>query len=252
MTDGPLACTCIIPCYNERARIAPVLAEVLRVANLAEVIVVDDGSTDGTADLVAQRFPGVTLLRLLRNQGKAAAVQAGVDRVATSHALLLDADLRGLRAAEIEAAVALALARPDVDMVILRRVKAGVHARLCRGDVLFSGERIVKTNDLRAALATSPDGYQIEIALNRYMALHGKRVVWVPSSARNTLKMQKHGPVRGLTGDIKMVKHMIDYAGLGAFVEQFLFFARDRAALPTGEKVGAPSRVANLVGWRKL
>lgn len=249
---GPLpACTCVIPCYNERSRISPVLAEVLHVANLTEVIVVDDGSTDGTADLVAQRFPGVTLVRLLQNRGKAAAVQAGASRVLTSHTLLLDADLRGLRAAEIEAAVDLALSRPEVDMVILRRMKAGVHARLCRGDVLFSGERIVKTDDLRAALATAPNGYQIEIALNRYMVLHGKRVVWVPSSARNTLKMQKQG-VRGLAGDFKMVKHMMDYAGLGAYVEQFLFFARDRAPLLASENLGSWRRAAHFADWREV
>ena len=129
--------------------------------------------------------------------------------------------------AEIEGAVAVALTRPEIDMIILRRVKAGVHAKLCRGDVLFSGERVLKTADLSAALAAQPSRYQIEIALNRYMLEHGKRVCWMPSSARNTLKMRKQGPVRGLAGDVAMVKNMVDYAGVGAYLEQFLFFARE-------------------------
>lgn len=237
------ACACVIPLYNERERIASVLNVVLRVANLSQVICVDDGSTDGGAALIAQRYPTVALVRLPQNRGKAAAIQAGVDLVAASHVLLLDADLHGLAAAEIEAAVAVALARPEIDMVILRRIKAGVHARLSRGDVLFSGERVLKTADLKRALAANVNGYQIEIAVNRYMAAQGKRVVWMPSSARNTLKMRKQGPMRGLAGDVAMVKNMIDYAGFGAYLEQYLTFARDRwplidqRAVPSGDEI---------------
>ncbi len=157
-----------------------------------------------------RRFPQVSMLLLTNNSGKAAAVRAGVELVKASHVLLMDADLRGLAAAEIDRAIAAALANPEIDMIILRRVKAGMHARLCRGDVLFSGERIVKTADLLAALAANPSRYQIEIALNRYMLENGKQVYWMPSSARNTLKMHKQGPVRGLAGDVVMVKNLVD------------------------------------------
>jgi glycosyltransferase involved in cell wall biosynthesis len=200
---------------------------VTTLPHLTQVICVDDGSTDGTAALVARRFPQVSMLLLTSNSGKAAAVQAAAGMVRTSHVLLMDADLRNLAAAEIDCAIAATLANAEIDMIILRRVKAGMHARLSRGDVLFSGERIVKTADLLAALAANPSRYQIEIALNRYMLENGKRVVWMPSSARNTVKMHKHGPMRGLAGDVAMVKNMVDYAGVGAYLEQYLFFARE-------------------------
>jgi hypothetical protein len=149
--------------------------------------------------------------------------------------------LRVLAAAEIDRAVATALASSEIDMIILRRIRAGMHARLSRGDVLFSGERIVKTADLLTALATNPSRYQIEIALNRYMLENGKRVVWMPSSARNTLKMHKQGPVRGLAGDVAMVKNMVDYAGVGAYLEQYLFFAREAGEEPRDWKSLADS-----------
>jgi hypothetical protein len=223
------ACACVIPFFNERDRILHVLEVATQTAHLAQVICVDDGSTDGASALIAQRFPHVRLLLLPHNSGKAAAVQAGVELVQTSHVLLLDADLRGLAAAEIDRAIVTALATPEIDMIILRRVKAGMHARLCRGDVLFSGERIVKTADLAVALAANPSRYQIEIALNRMMLEQGKRVYWMPSSARNTLKVQKHGPMRGLAGDVAMVKNMIDYAGVSAYLDQYLHFAREEA-----------------------
>jgi glycosyltransferase involved in cell wall biosynthesis len=223
----------VVPFFNERERILPVLEVVTTIQHLTQVICVDDGSTDGTAALVIRRFPQVNILLLPRNSGKSAAVQAAADLVRTSHVLLMDADLRGLTTAEIDRAVAAALASSEIDMIILRRVKAGMHARLCRGDVLFSGERIVKTADLISALAANPSRYQIEIALNRYMLENRKRVVWMPSSARNTLKVHKRGPVRGLAGDVAMVKNMVDYAGVGAYLEQYLFFAREAGEQPT-------------------
>jgi hypothetical protein len=55
----------------------------------------------------------------------------------------------------------------------------------------------------------------------------------MPSSARNTLKMRKQGPVRGLAGDVAMVKNMVDYAGVGAYLEQYLFFARETHLVAT-------------------
>ena len=224
-------CSCIIPFQNEQGRILRVLNVATRLNNLTQVICVDDGSTDDTSRQIVLRYPGVTLLRVPVKGGKAAAVRAGIDLVHTSHVLLLDADLRGLEAGEIGLAVSTALAHPEIDMIILRRVKAAIHARLSRGDVLFSGERILKTADLREVLALKPDQYQIEIAINRSMLQKQKRVFWMPSSARNTLKMRKSGPVRGLAGDVAMVKNMIDFAGVGTYVEQYLHFAREKAPL---------------------
>ena len=86
-------CACVVPFFNERDRILHVLDVVTTLPHLTQVICVDDGSTDGTAALVARRFPQVSMLLLHRNSGKAAAVQAAADMVRTSHMLLMDADL---------------------------------------------------------------------------------------------------------------------------------------------------------------
>ncbi|MEP0841946.1 MAG: glycosyltransferase family 2 protein [Phycisphaerae bacterium] len=99
-----LSLSIIIPAYNEQARIGASLAEVLRFAQArpggAEVIVVDDGSTDGTADLVsafiAEHAGGEAALRLLRhehNQGKGAGVRTGFQHAAGEIVLFTDADL---------------------------------------------------------------------------------------------------------------------------------------------------------------
>ena len=69
----------VIPTYNGAHLLGPCLEAVARQARAAdETIVVDDGSTDGTAGLLAARFPWVRHLRLERNRGFVGAVNAGV------------------------------------------------------------------------------------------------------------------------------------------------------------------------------
>ena len=87
----------VIPAFNEARRLPPYLDEV--VAHLDgrgepyEVIVVDDGSTDGTPDLVAaRRHPAVRVLRLEQNSGKGVAVRAGMLAARGAYRLFADAD----------------------------------------------------------------------------------------------------------------------------------------------------------------
>jgi glycosyltransferase involved in cell wall biosynthesis len=89
----------VIPAYNEEECIGAVLEELVQVIDRnryeAEVIVVDDGSTDHTAavvESVADRDGRVRLIGSRRNQGKSHAVQAGLDVVAGNIVFLMDAD----------------------------------------------------------------------------------------------------------------------------------------------------------------
>lgn len=85
----------IIPAYNEERRLPRTLAEIsaylARQAFSAEVLVVDDGSDDTTAEL-AQRHPGVEVLRCA-HRGKGFAVRAGTLAARGEYVLLCDADL---------------------------------------------------------------------------------------------------------------------------------------------------------------
>jgi dolichyl-phosphate beta-glucosyltransferase len=91
----------LIPAYNEEARLGPTLDGVARCLQAdglsAEILVVDDGSRDATAD-VATGFatpPGVELrlLKLDQNRGKGAAVRLGARQARGRLVLLSDADL---------------------------------------------------------------------------------------------------------------------------------------------------------------
>jgi glycosyltransferase involved in cell wall biosynthesis len=81
----------IIPAYNEAERITATIRAAAGLPRVCEVVVVDDGSRDGTADVA--RDAGARVIRLDRNRGKGAALMAGADAVGSEILLLLDSDL---------------------------------------------------------------------------------------------------------------------------------------------------------------
>jgi glycosyltransferase involved in cell wall biosynthesis len=86
----------IIPAYQEAASIEHVLHRVADLDLRTEVIVVDDGSTDGTADIVEGlngALPAVRLVRHERNRGKGAAVRTGIRESTGDVVVIQDADL---------------------------------------------------------------------------------------------------------------------------------------------------------------
>jgi len=84
----------LIPIYNERATILEIAKRVLAVPFDKEIIANDDGSTDGTRDLLPQlEQNGVILLYHERNQGKGAAIHTGLKRATGDIIVIQDADL---------------------------------------------------------------------------------------------------------------------------------------------------------------
>jgi glycosyltransferase involved in cell wall biosynthesis len=92
----PHTLSIIIPCYNEESTIQELLRRVEK-ADIGDVrkqiIIVDDGSTDGTRLLLAKYNPEYTVILQPGNQGKGAAIRRGLEEVRGNVVIIQDADL---------------------------------------------------------------------------------------------------------------------------------------------------------------
>ena len=87
----------VIPCFNERSTVAQIIELVHSQAADAEIVVVDDGSTDGSRDVLHKlsdnQLPYLRMLFHDKNGGKGAAVQTGIQAASGQVILIQDADL---------------------------------------------------------------------------------------------------------------------------------------------------------------
>ncbi|PTV93586.1 glycosyl transferase family 2 [Rhodobacter aestuarii] len=199
--------SCIIPAYNEAPRIEAVLNSVIDHPLIDEVIVVDDGSRDGTAEIAA-RVPGIRLIRLPQNRGKSWAVAEGVAAAEHELILLLDSDLLGL-APESLASLIFPVRDGRADVTISLRGNAPLLWRLIGLDYI-SGERV-----LPKALIGAPEAlralprFGLEMHLNRRMIAARARIMVVEwPKVASPWKGSKRGAWEGIKADAKMLADM--------------------------------------------
>jgi glycosyltransferase involved in cell wall biosynthesis len=91
VTDGLSRVSVILPAYNEDGTIGDVVRDCREaLPRLSEILVIDDGSTDATADRAEQA--GARVIRLERNRGKGHALRLGIERSVGDVLVFLDAD----------------------------------------------------------------------------------------------------------------------------------------------------------------
>ncbi len=207
-----MSLSCIVPAWNEAPRIARVLDAVAGHPLVAEVVVVDDGSSDGTA-AIAAAVPGVRVLRQ-PNAGKTAAVARGLAAATGDAVMLIDADLTGLTRHDI-AALATPVLTGAAGMSISLRGNAPLAWRLLGVDYI-SGERAFPRALIAphlGALGGLPR-FGLEVFLNRLALSAGTGVRIVPwPGVGSTAKGAKQGTWAGLRGNAAMLRDILATIG---------------------------------------
>ncbi|MDQ1710620.1 MAG: hypothetical protein QOE45_70 [Frankiaceae bacterium] len=188
MTDSAV----VVPAKDEAARIADTVRAARAIDGVALVVVVDDGSTDGTAE--AASAAGATIVRHPRNRGKAAAMTTGAAAVADRalHLLFLDADLRDTAGAGAALLAPIRAGTADAAVATLPRTPgAGGHGfvvRLARDGIEratgwspaqpLSGQRALTRAAFDAVLPLAR-GFGVETGMTIDLLRNGFRVVEV-------------------------------------------------------------------------
>lgn len=157
----------IVPAYNEQASIRRVIHALQRVEAIDEIIVVNDASTDRTAEVVAEEY-GVILVNLKENVGKGGALKAGLEATKADVLVLLDADLIGLKVEHVEALLGpVANGHADATMGVFKEGRGMTDLAQFIAPKL-SGQRAIKREFLEGA-DIADTRYGIEVALNRHL-----------------------------------------------------------------------------------
>ncbi len=199
--------SCIIPAYNEAARIPAVVAAARACPEVDEVIVVSDGSTDGTARRAAEAGAD-RVVTLPVNQGKGGAVAAAIPYARGEILLLLDADLCGLRPTHLRRLLAPVLAG-RADMSVGLFTADPLHGMLPG----FSGQRALHRRLLRHPEGLAGTGFGFELALDRIARRERARVVDVPlNGVTHTRKRKKYGTVQGFRQEMRASSDIVRQA----------------------------------------
>jgi len=198
----PASVSVVIPAYNESDAIADVISVLRSAGPWREIIVVDDGSTDGTGDRAAAA--GATVVRHAYNIGNGAAVKNGIRRATGEYILIVDADGQhppedALRLVERLGAYDLVVGARSrqTQATQARRAGNGALNRLARyltgRDIpdLTSGFRAARASGLREFLHLLPNGFSTPTTTTLAFIKGGYSVAFEPIHARRRAGQSK-------------------------------------------------------------
>lgn len=195
----PMNISVIVPNYNEENTVGIVLKELVSVPFVTEIIVVDDGSTDSSVEIIKKNKSKKIKLIQKKNEGKGSAIKTGLEKVTEKYVLIQDADLE-YHPSDIKNLIDPMLKRPNVSVVYGSRF-LGPHSNLLFWhklgnqflnffvNVLFDTTisdletcyKLLPT-ELMREMNLHSDGFDIEVEITCKLLKKGIRIYEVPIS----------------------------------------------------------------------
>jgi glycosyltransferase involved in cell wall biosynthesis len=233
----------VIPAYNEAGAIRPTLAalrEMIEASGMtAEIIVVDDGSTDGTGDQITAEV-GVRLIRHRQNRGYGASLKTGIRQACNDIIVITDAD----GTYPINMIPALVSEIGPFDMVVGARTGQDVQIPLIRRPAkmalnrlanylsgieipdLNSGLRVMKKDVVLNFFRLLPSGFSFTTSVTLAMLTNDYNVSFVPIDYFQRTGSSKINPIRDTINFFSLVVRMVLlYRPLRVFVPLVAVFS---------------------------
>ncbi len=224
MTGQPKA-SIVIPAYNEAESIEQTIDQIKAIEGDFEVIVVDDGSTDGTADLIDDSE--VVLIRHSANRGYGAALKSGIRRASSDTIVITDAD--GTYPIDRIMNLVDIYHQEKADMVVGARIGKEAAIPLIRRPAkwcinklanyltrtrivdLNSGLRVMNRQVVNKYLKLLPDGFSFTTTITLAMLCNGHPVVYEPIVYYSRQGKSKIRPIQDTLNFIQLILRTVLY-----------------------------------------